>query len=438
MTKLEELINELCPDGVEYKKIGEVCDTITDYTAAGSFADLAKKVKYRNNPDYAQLIRTTDLKTSFKNKDKFVYVDENAFNYLWRVNLSTESLVLPNVGNCGEVYYVLPNDLPYENNVLGPNAILVRSSEENNRFLYHVFTSQDFQRKLRKIISPSGQTKFNKTNFKELQIPLPPLSIQSEIVHILDSFTLLTAELTAELTARQKQYTFYRDYLLDFSNEDVTKKIPDIDCSNVEYKRLGDIAKFTYGYTDKAKDYGDTRFIRITDILDNGYLNPNDAKYINLNEESKKYLLSKGDLLLARTGATYGKTLYVPNDEKAVFASFLIKIELDNTKILNRYYWHFSKSNLYWKQANKLVSTAGQPQFNTNAVSRVVIPVPPLSVQENIVKILDRFDMLNNDMSEGLPAEIEARKKQYEYYRDTLLSFDDKACSQIVKVERES
>ena len=129
--------------------------------------------------------------------------------------------------------------------------------------------------------------------------------------------------------------------------------------------------------------------------------------------------------------------MFVPNDEKAVYASFLIKIELDNTKILNRYYWHFSKSNLYWKQANKLVSTAGQPQFNTNAVSRVVIPVPPLSVQENIVKILDRFDKLNNDMSEGLPAEIEARKKQYEYYRDTLLSFDDKACSHIVKVERE-
>ena len=112
--------------------------------------------------------------------------------------------------------------------------------------------------------------------------------------------------------------------------------------------KLGEIAKFVYGYTDTAKNAGDVRFIRITDILDNGTLNPRDAKYVDLTEESRKYLLKAGDLLLARTGATYGKTLYVPDDSPAVYASFLIKIELDNSLILNRYYWHFAQSNLYW------------------------------------------------------------------------------------------
>lgn len=412
MSRLEELLQELCPNGVEYKSINDVCNTITDYTAAGSFADIAKNVKYINNRvGFAQLIRTTDLKSQFENPDKFVYVDEHAFNYLWRVNLNDEGLILPNVGNCGEVYYVTPDILLHDHNVLGPNAIWVRSDIVDNRFLYHLFLASEFQMKLTKIISPTGQTKFNKTNFRALKIPVPPLEVQREIVRILDSFTLLTAELTAELTARKKQYEYYRDKLL-FSEESNVKSVP-----------LGDIAKFVYGYTDKAKDIGSARFVRITDITEDGRLDPYNAKYIELTTESSKYLLQKGDLLLARTGATYGKTLYFDADEPAVYASFLIKIILDNSIIKNRYYWHFSKSSLYWEQAERYVSKGGQQQFNTNAVSRVKVPIPSLEVQDRIIKILDRFDALCNDISIGLPAEIEARQKQYEFYRDKLLSF---------------
>ena len=194
---------------------------------------------------------------------------------------------------------------------------------------------------------PYGHTRQWIENYSRLQIPLPPLAVQREIVRVLDNFTLLSAELTAELTARRKQYEFYRDKLLTFD-------------TSVQYISLSDLAQFTYGFTDTAKDEGDARFVRITDIDENGCLNPYNAKYITLSNESKKYLLKKGDLLLARTGATYGKTLYVPNDDPAVYASFLIKITLDNGKILNRYYWHFSKSKSYWEQANKYVSGGGQ------------------------------------------------------------------------------
>lgn len=188
---------------------------------------------------------------------------------------------------------------------------------------------------------------------------------------------------------------------------------------------LGEIAKFIYGYTDKAKDTGDVRFIRITDIGDNGCLNQDNAKYIDLTDSSRKYLLKKGDLLMARTGATYGKTLSVPDDSPAVYASFLIKIVLDNSKMLNRFYWHFAQTPLYWMQAEKLVSAGGQPQFNTNAISRVLVPVPSLQEQARIVATLDRFDTLCNDLTSGLPAEIEARQRQYEYYRDKLLTFKE-------------
>ena len=190
---------------------------------------------------------------------------------------------------------------------------------------------------------------------------------------------------------------------------------------------LGEIAEFTYGFTDKAKDSGDTRFIRITDIDEYGHLNISDAKYIDLSPESSKYLLHVGDLLMARTGATYGKTLYVPNDEQAVYASFLIKITPNPEVLMNRYYWHFAQSGLYWDQANKLVSTGGQPQFNSNALKQVKITVPSLEQQRTIVELLDRFDGICNDLSSGLPAEIEARQKQYEFYRDKLLTFKEKA-----------
>ena len=190
---------------------------------------------------------------------------------------------------------------------------------------------------------------------------------------------------------------------------------------------LGEISEFSYGFTDKAKDNGEARFIRITDIDEKGHLNATGAKYVNLSSENSKYLLHKGDLLMARTGATYGKTLYVPDDKPAVYASFLIKITPNPRILTNRYYWHFAQSSLYWNQANKLVSTGGQPQFNSNALKQVVITIPSLKQQEEIVELLDRFDRICNDLSSGLPAEIEARQKQYEYYRNKLLTFKEKA-----------
>ena len=168
-----------------------------------------------------------------------------------------------------------------------------------------------------------------------------------------------------------------------------------------------------------------SRFIRITDIGDNGKLIPKNCKFIDINAESEKYLLEKGDLLMARTGATYGKTMLFSEDTPAIYASFLIRIRFVENTILPEYYWHFAQSNLYWTQANKLVSKAGQPQFNANVLKTVNIPVPSIIEQRRIIELLDRFDSLCNDLYSGLPAEIEARRKQYEYFRDKLLTFKE-------------
>ena len=179
------------------KKLSEVCETITDFVAAGSFAALRENVKYNSEKDFAQLVRTTDIKSNFT-KGKFVYVSKSAFDFLYRVNLDKQSIVLPNVGgNCGEVYIVNPSQLPYEHNVLGPNAILVRSDTESNEFLSYAFKGQEFQKSLLGIINSIAQPKFNKTSLKKLLVCLPDKAEQNLIVKKLHSVEQMCSQIEA-------------------------------------------------------------------------------------------------------------------------------------------------------------------------------------------------------------------------------------------------
>ena len=226
----DQLLNfSQCPPlnvNIEWKTLGEVMEIVTDFTAAGSFASNAQNVRYLKEPNYALLVRTTDIKQGFKSTEKFIYVDQHAFEYLWRVNLDKECIILPNVGNCGEVYHSSPTILPYKNCVLGPNAILVRSEKASNKFLYYLFQAEYFQKELAKITSDAGQGKFNKTNLKQIKLPLPPLSEQRRIVDILDRFDTLTNSISEglpkEIALRRKQYEYYRDALLSFPRPEVT------------------------------------------------------------------------------------------------------------------------------------------------------------------------------------------------------------------------
>ena len=179
------------------KKLSEVCETITDFVAAGSFAALRENVKYNSEKDFAQLVRTTDIKSNFT-KGKFVYVSKSAFDFLYRVNLDKQSIVLPNVGvNCGEVYIVNPSQLPYEHNVLGPNAILVRSDTESNEFLSYAFKGQEFQKSLLGIINSMAQPKFNKTSLKKLLVCMPDKAEQNLIVKKLHSVEQMCSQIEA-------------------------------------------------------------------------------------------------------------------------------------------------------------------------------------------------------------------------------------------------
>lgn len=404
MSKLQELIDRLCPDGVEFGKLGDYIDIYTgsqfnkrDMNDAGSYPVINGGV--------------------------------NASGYIESFNEEAKTITISQGG--ASAGYVAWQETPFW---AGAHCYVVRpsSSAVLNRFLYFFLKNQEVY--LQQMQHGAGIPALNRDKVKSLLFPLVPIEVQEEIVKILDRFADYAAELQAELQARRLQYEYYRNLLLTFNTSaygcgtDDAQKISVIarggHSYEIQWKTMGEIASFKYGFTAKGCDKGDARYIRITDISELGSLLPYDKKYIILNDESVEYLLNKDDIVMARTGATFGKTLLYEEDIPAVYASFLIKISFKNNDVLNKYYWHFTKSKHYWKQANKFVSKGGQPQFNANSLSQIVIPIPPLELQEKIVAILDRFETLVNDLSKGLPAEIEAVKARYEYYRNKLLTFN--------------
>ena len=224
------------------------------------------------------------------------------------------------------------------------------------------------------------------------QIPLPPLEIQNQIVAELDGYQNIIAG------ARQITTNWKPSFVVD---------------PEWEVKAVSEIAKLEYGIGEAAKNSGEYRYVRITDIGENGEIKNVDKKYINETAESKKYLLKKGDVLVARTGATFGKTMYFDENEKSAFAGFLIRFNFDEDRIFSKYFWCFAQSDNYWEQAKSLMTGGGQPQFNANAVGKIILPLPPLEIQKQIVERIESERTL-----------VEGNKKLIEIYeqktKDTL------------------
>ncbi|QUB76625.1 restriction endonuclease subunit S [Prevotella melaninogenica] len=375
---------------VVWKELGEVFSLVTDFTAAGSFASNAANVQYKQEKSFAQLVRTTDLKSKFKNTDKFVYVDEHAYEYLWRVNLNEECLVLSNVGNCGEVYYIIPEVLPYAHNVLGPNALLLRTTLGMNKFFYYWFLNSSFQNELGKITSNTGQTKFNKTNLKKILIPLPPLSVQEEIVRILDKFTTLEAE----LDCRKRQYEYYRNQLLSFDmlNRGGQR------LNNINVKSLEEVVEIKRGRRLVRKELSGTGRYAVfqNSMTPLGYFD-------NSNVD--------GDSTFIISAGAAGEIGYSSVD---FWAADDIYYFIPSTMVCSKYLYYFLLTK---RSAIKgQVRRASVPRLAKSAFAKIQIPIPSLTEQHRIVSILDKFDTLVNSISEGLPKEIELRRKQYEYY----------------------
>jgi len=304
------------------------------------------------------------------------------------------------------------NKIPLSTNQACAN-IQINDKIANYRYVYHFLLSQY---EYIKSLGAGSQTNINAQIVKSLTIPIPPLSVQQEIVRILDSFT----ELTAELTARKKQYKYYREELLVFSDELLVGSGQ----RKAEWKTLGEVSnKITSGVTPLASNSefydGDipwlrTSEVRFIDIWDTEIKVTEKA----LKETSLKWIPANC-VIVAISGATAGRVGI--NKIPLTTNQHCCCFDLDDKQVSYRYVFHYlscvNNEILQLKQG-------ARGDLNAGNLKRFKIPIPPLSEQERIVGILDKFDTLVNSISEGLPKEIELREKQYAYYRDLLLTFN--------------
>ncbi|EOM1474285.1 restriction endonuclease subunit S [Escherichia coli] len=288
-------------------------------------------------------------------------------------------------------------------------------------FLKYLFRTNKMRKEISK--TASGVTRFNisKARFKKILIPIlcpnnpeKSLAIQSEIVRILDKFTALTAELTAELTARKKQYNYYRDQLLSF------------DEGEVEWKTLDEVASFRrgsfpqpYGNSEWYNGEGCMPFVQVADVADFGFrLHRSTKQQISKLAQSKSVFVEAGTVIVSLQG-TIGRVALTQYDcyvdrTLAIFTKYKAAVN-------KKYFAHQLKAKFDLEKEFARGSTL--KTITKEEFSKFQIPIPPLEVQNRIVALLDKFDRLTHSIEEGLPRELELRKKQYEYYRELLFSF---------------
>ena len=277
-------------------------------------------------------------------------------------------------------------------------------------FTKYLFRSDLLRKQIMK--TASGVTRFNvsKKKFSTIIIPLPPLRVQAHIVEILDKFTQLEAELEAELEARKKQYAYYRDQLLNFS------QCPPLNV-NIEWKTLGEVAEYVRQRVAVNQLCAQT-YVGVDNLLPNR-AGKQDSNY--LPTEGNAIAYQPNDILIGNI-RPYLKKIWKADNEGGASADVLV-IRRTTRLLISGYLYHLLADDRFFSYDMQHAKGAKMPRGNKEKILDYVLPIPPLSEQRRIVDILDRFDTLTNSISEGLPREIALRRKQYEYYRDALLRF---------------
>ena len=294
------------------------------------------------------------------------------------------------------------------------------SSILDTRFLYHLLLQMQID--IQALCTFQGIPALNAANLKKLSIPLPPLSVQQEIVRILDKFTQLEAELEAELDCRKRQYEYYRNKLLTFNELENGGGV------EIVWKTLGEVAiKIYSGGTPKTGE---------SEYWEKGMIPWMSSGEVNLGTiyQTEKFITEEGlanssakfvpvdslVIALAGQGKTRGKVARIKI--KLTTNQSLAALTFESNKVCSDYVYHYMVTQ--YEKLRQISSGSGtRGGLNLQMISNFPIPLPPLSEQQRIASILDKFDTLVNSISEGLPKEIALRRKQYEYYRERLLSF---------------
>lgn len=403
MTKLEQLIKELCPNGVKYVAIKDY------FTRLKGTPITAGKMKEIDSPD-GEIRIFAGGKTVINAHEKDI---PNA-------NITRVPAVLVQLRGVIDFIY-------YEKPFTFKNEMWAYTAENKITVKYLYYFLQNNTQHFRDSASGMGslpQISLHVT--EDFKIPVPPLEVQAEIVKILDEYstsvTALQQELEKELTARKKQYEYYRDFLLDFD-------VHEGGTNECEWRTIKEIFDIRNGYTPSKSNVeywenGIIPWFRMDDIRENGRILSNSIQHIARKGVKKSGIFPANSLIMSTT-ATIGehaliKTNFVCNQQITCFSLKQEYSSKINIKFVFYLFFNFGE----WCR-NNVNNGGGLPIINTAKLSTYKIPIPTIEKQKRIVSILDRFDKLCNDISEGLPAEIEARRKQYEYYRDKLLSFKE-------------
>ncbi len=394
MSRLNELIRELCPDGVVYKKLEELGTFFSGLTGKSKddFKDgNAKFITYRNVYSNPSL--------NMKIEDK-VKIRDNEIQHIVKYGdiLFTGSSETPDECGMSSVVTTEPDEKLYLNSFCF-GLHLYNVDYFNIHYLKHVLRSNDIRKQIKK--TASGVTRYNvsKKRFAKVCIPIPPIDVQNEIVRILDTFTSHAAELQAELQARKEQYEYYRNKLLTFDKDDENvkwMKLPEI-CENLDKKRKA--------VTASNRISGPYPYYGASGIVDyvNSYIF--EGNYLLVSEDGANLLARSTPIAFSISGKNW------VNNHAHVL------------KFHNIFTQKYIEHYINMIDVAQYISGGAQPKLNQENLNKMLLPVPSQSEQQRIVFILDKFEALVNDLTEGLPAEIAAVQEQYEYYRNKLLSF---------------
>lgn len=400
MNQLQELIQKLCPNGVQFKNLKDVCTFNDGYSLK------AKDIK---NEGIYIVIKIGNIKNG-KTLKLTDFLSELPPNIRNGQILKGGEILVAMSGSTGKTGY---NTL--SNAVVNQRIAILRNNKTVlNNFLRHILVNENFEKYCWKK-GNGPQNNISKSDILNYIIPVPPLEVQNEIVRILDTFTSHTAELQAELQARKEQYEYYRNKLLLFDRND----------ENVKWMKLGEFCDILTGFPFDSSNFV-TQGIRLMRGMNikRGLLdfNKDDNRYWKDSIGFERYLLAEDDIVISMDGSLVGKSFGIIT-KKHLPLLLVQRVARIRTTKYNIRYVYFYITNKFSEYVDKVKTKGAIPHISKKNISDFVVPIPPLSEQRRIVSILDKFETLVNDLTEGIPAEISAVQEQYEYYRNKLLSF---------------
>lgn len=386
MKNLETLIQELCPDGVEFVKLGEVCEIKRGIRVVKK--DLQETGKI---PVYQNSLVPLGY------KDEFNYPSNVAF--------------VISAGAAGDVGY---SQVPFW--AADDCLTITCPSNIENKYVYYFLKNYEY--KLKSKVRKASIPRLSRKVVDDLEIPLPPIEVQTEIVRILDKFT----SLEAELDCRKRQYEYYRDKLLSFDN---------VGGQEVKWKKIGEFCDTLSGFPFDSSKFQTSgiKLMRGKNVK-RGYFdfNEDDDRYWESPDGLEKYLLQDKDIIISMDGSLVGKSFAMPS-KKHLPLLLVQRVARVRAKSVNQIYLFHNIAHRFSGYVDKKKTGGAIPHVSMKDIQNFSIPVPSLQEQERIATILDRFESLTTSLQSGLPAEIAARRQQYEHYRDKLLTFKRKGAA---------